>query len=261
MALMNDWMVVKLGGSLLENAETRREALASIAEKWRSGAKIVLVHGGGKRVDGMLGRLGIAKETVAGLRVTPAETLDVVVAVLAGLVNKSLVAELSTLGIKATGFSGSDGALVQAELHPPIDGNDLGFVGKVTHADATLIESVVAAGFLPVIGSVAAGPNGSLLNVNADSVASAIAVALGARQLLFLTDVPGLLDDKGQVIQTIRTENVQQMLTYHVVRGGIVPKLKACVEAISGGVSAVRICGPAGSQVFDSKGGTTLVAA
>lgn len=258
---MSDWMVVKLGGSLLENPETRREALESIARQWRAGARIVVVHGGGKRVDGMLARVGIAKETVEGLRVTGPDTLEVVVSVLSGLVNKSLVAELNTLGVNAAGLSGPDGATLEAEVHPPVDGTDLGFVGKVRKANSGLIEAVVASGFLPVVGSVAIGPEGKLLNVNADSAASAIAVALGAKQLLFLTDVPGLLDDKGKVIEKILTENVEQMLTYRVVHGGIVPKLRACVEAISGGVPAVRICGQVGSQIFQSKGGTTLVAA
>ena len=258
---MNEWMVVKLGGSLLENAVLRRNALDSIVDQWRSGARVVLVHGGGKHVDGMLSRVGIEKETVAGLRVTHADSLEIVVSVLAGLVNKTLVAELSALGVDAVGLSGPDGATLHADVHPPIDGIDLGSVGKIREASPALIKTIVAGNFLPVIGSVALGPGGTLLNVNADSAAAAIAVALGAGKLIFLTDVPGLLDDKGHVIERIQSDSVEQMLTYRVVRGGIVPKLQACVDALSGGVREVRICGPADHHILESKGGTSLVAA
>lgn len=258
---MNEWIVVKLGGSLLENAVLRRNALDSIVDQWRTGARVVLVHGGGKHVDGMLSRVGIAKETVAGLRVTHSDTLEIVVSVLSGLVNKSLVAELSAFGIPAVGLSGPDGGILQADLHPPVDGTDLGAVGKIREVSSTLIETIVANHFLPVIGSVGLGPGGTLLNVNADSAAAAIAVALGARKLIFLTDVPGLLDDKGRVIERIQSDSVEQMLTYRVVRGGIVPKLRACVDALTGGVGEVRICGPADHHIFQSKGGTSLVAA
>jgi acetylglutamate kinase len=260
---MNDWTVIKLGGSLLEDRETRVRALGGIAVEWRAGRRIAVVHGGGKRIDGMLARLGIAKETVAGLRVTSEETLEVVVSVLCGLVNKMIVAELHELGVTAVGLSGPDGGILHADLHPRIDGTDLGRVGRVSGANRDLVDAVADRGFLPVIGSVALGHGSTLLNVNADSAASALAVALRASRLLFLTDVPGLIDDKGRVIPTITADCAEQMLAFHVVHGGIVPKLRAAIDAATGGVEEVVISGTAiqRQELFVESGGTRLVAA
>ena len=223
----------------------------------------MLVHGGGKRIDAMLSRLGIEKKTHAGLRITDPATLDVVVAVLGGLVNKMLVAELQAMGIPSAGISGPDGSTLVAEFHPPIDGVALGHVGRVTSANPALIHAIAAQGMLPVVGSVAAGPDGTLLNVNADAAAAALAVALGAKRLLFLTDVPGVLDDTGQVIESMSADVVEQLLQLRVVHGGIVPKLRSCIEAVSGGVTEVVIAGPDGhaGALLEGMGGTRLVAA
>ncbi|MBW3566077.1 MAG: acetylglutamate kinase [Acidobacteria bacterium] len=260
---MNDWMVIKIGGSLLESPNTRATALGAISSAWASGRKIAVVHGGGRRVDTNLTRLGIPKLTHAGLRITHRETLDVVVSTLAGTVNKMLVAELGLAGTPAAGLSGVDGGTLVAEVHPPVDGVDLGFVGTVRSSSPALIRATAEAGFLPVIASVAGSESGALLNVNADTAAAAIAIALGAESLLFLTDVPGVLDDKGRVIERITMDTARQMLLYRVVGGGMLPKLQACVEALSRGVSEVIVAGTAGHQdaIFEGMGGTRLVAA
>jgi acetylglutamate kinase len=260
---MTRWTVVKLGGSLLEDPSLRNETLAAIGSAWQSGMKLVVVHGGGKKIDSTLARLGIPKRTHMGLRVTDQETLEVVVSVLSGLVNKLVVADLQRLGIPAAGISGPDGATLVAGFHPSSDGVDLGFVGAVRHASPTIIEVFASNGILPVVASVALGPDGTLLNVNADAAASAIAVALNAERLVYLTDVPGLLDDKGRIIESISADSVQQMLHLQVVKGGIVPKLKSCVEAVAGGVGEVLITGPQGhtGALLRGKGGTRLVAA
>ncbi len=260
---MKGWTVVKLGGSLLENPVTRTRALAALAAASQSGDKLVIVHGGGKRIDATLAKMGIEKKTHAGLRITDDATLDVVVSVLAGSVNKLLVAELGALGIPAAGISGPDAATLEAEPHPPIDGIELGHVGRVTHANGMLIEAIASRGLVPVVASVALGPDASLLNVNADAAASAIAVALHARRLLFLTDVPGLLDDKGRVIESITADCAKQLLEFRVVSGGIVPKLRSCIDAIQGGVGEVVIAGPDGHEnaLNVGMGGTRLVAA
>ncbi|MFA6954236.1 MAG: acetylglutamate kinase [Thermoanaerobaculia bacterium] len=260
---MKSWTVVKLGGSLLENATLRARALAAIAGASESGERLVVVHGGGKRIDATLAQLGIPKRTHAGLRITDDATLDVVVSVLGGTVNKLLVAELTVLGVPSAGISGPDAATLEAEPHPPIDGVELGHVGRVTSSNTTLIEAIASRGLLPVVASVALGPEATMLNVNADSAAAAIAVALGAKRLLFLTDVPGLLDDKGQVIETISADCAEQLLAHRVVSGGIVPKLRSCLEAIHGGVGEVVIAGPAGHEnaLNVGMGGTRLVAA
>ncbi|PYQ26953.1 MAG: acetylglutamate kinase [Acidobacteria bacterium] len=195
--------VIKLGGSLLEDASRRAVVLRGIAASWKHGERIVLVHGGGKHIDAQLAKLGIPKRTHAGLRVTDDVTLPVVVAVLAGTVNKMLVSELIALGIRAAGISGSDGQTLTAEHHPPIGGVNLGHVGRVTKSDPTLLRAILGAAILPVVSSVAAAPNGSLLNVNADAAASSIAVAAGASSLVFLTDVAGLLDENGAVVSSV----------------------------------------------------------
>lgn len=245
--------VIKLGGSLLDDPIRRAAALAGIATAWKNGQPIVVVHGGGKHVDAALAKLGIAKKTHAGLRVTDAATLEVVVSVLAGTVNKSLVAELSAIGVRAAGISGADAATLVAEPHPAIDGVELGHVGRVSSSDPALIHSMLAGGILPVVSSVAIGHSGSLLNVNADSAACAIAAALGASSLQFITDVAGLLDRDGNLVPSLTAESLEDFLASDVVSGGMRPKLQAALGALTAGVATIAI----GTE----KGGTRLVAA
>jgi acetylglutamate kinase len=242
--------VIKLGGSLLDDAQRRAAILAEIAAAWKKGEELVLVHGGGKHIDAKLARLGIPKKTQAGLRVTDDETLEVVISVLAGTVNKSLVAELTALGVCAAGISGSDGSTLVADFHPPVDGVHLGNVGRVMAADSTLIRAILGQGILPVVSSVAQGPRGALLNVNADNAACAIAAALQAASLQFITDVAGLLDASGAVVARLTAEDVHTFLASDVVSGGMKPKLEAALGALRAGVQRISI-----------GGGTNLVAA
>jgi acetylglutamate kinase len=242
--------VIKLGGSLLDDAHRRHEVLLAMTEQWNRGEQIVLVHGGGKHVDAHLKKLGIEKRTHAGLRITDDATLDVVVAILGGLVNKSLVAELVGLNIRAAGISGVDASTLVAEPHPPINGVELGHVGRVVSSNRALIRSMLTAGIMPVVSSVAEGPNGTLLNVNADTAASAIAIALGAEALVFITDVAGLLDARGQVVPTLHATEARALLNTDVVSGGMRPKLMAALHALGSGVRRIQI-----------GGGTHLVAA
>ena len=243
--------VIKLGGSLLEDAARRADVLRGVAKAWKRGEQLVLVHGGGKHIDAHLQRLGIPKKTHAGLRVTDDATLQVVIAVLGGIVNKMLVAELARLNIKAAGISGNDGGTLVADRHPHIDGVDLGNVGRVRSSDPTLIRAMLGAGILPVVSSVAAGPRGTLLNVNADSAAAAIAAGVGASSLVFLTDVAGLLDGKGVVVPSLDADDARALLATDVVSGGMRPKLEAALLALASGVTSIRI----------GEGGTSLVAA
>jgi len=244
--------VIKLGGSLLDDPVRRAEALNAIAAQWKRGEEIVLVHGGGKHLDANLQRLGIPKRTHAGLRVTDDETLDVVVATLAGSVNKMLVAELAAIGVRSAGISGCDASTLIAELHPAIDGVDFGHVGSVIGGDPTLLHAIVSYGILPVVSSVAEGPNGTLLNVNADSAAAAIAVSLGAEELIFITDVAGLLDARGNVVAQLHADEAEALLGTSVVTGGMRPKLQAALHALGSGVRRITI---------GEEGGTNLVAA
>jgi acetylglutamate kinase len=249
---VNDVTVIKLGGSLLDDAARRERALRVIVERWNRGESLVLVHGGGKHVDAALARRGIAKRTHAGLRVTDDATLDVVVSVLGGSVNKMLVAELTALGVRAAGISGCDGATLVAERHEPIDGVDLGHVGRVTGSNRALVRAMLTYGILPVVSTVAQGPHGSLLNVNADSGAAAIAVAHGASTLHFITDVAGLLDADGNVVPSLTALDAHALLASGAISGGMRPKLQAALTALASGVRSIAI---------GEEGGTALVAA
>lgn len=291
---MNNVTVIKLGGSLLDDPAMREAALRKVVARWNAGEQLVLVHGGGKHIDAALSKAGIAKKTHAGLRITDEATLDVVVSVLGGTVNKMLVSELSQLGVRAAGISGCDGGTLVAMQHPPIDGVDLGHVGKVTSANGTLIKAMLTYGMLPVVSSIAmegrqsclpevegrqsclphedesngqAGSpvlhaGGRLLNVNADSAAAAIATALGARELRFLTDVPGLFDESGTVVPHLDAARLEAMLSTPAVSGGMKPKLQAALAALQGGVAQITIgLPPSANHPLPTEGGTTLVAA
>ncbi|HYI07703.1 MAG TPA: acetylglutamate kinase [Thermoanaerobaculia bacterium] len=242
--------VIKLGGSLLDDAARRDGALRRIAARWNAGEDLVLVHGGGKHIDAALAQAGIAKKTHAGLRITDEATLQIVVSVLGGTVNKMLVSELTKLGVRAAGISGCDGATLVAAQHPPIDGVELGHVGQVTHANRALISAMLTYGTLPVVSSIAIGSDGALYNVNADSAAAAMAVAVGAGELLFITDVAGLLDGDGNVVPRLHAADAETFIGN--VTGGMKPKLQAALNALTSGVPAITI---------GEEGGTTLVAA
>jgi acetylglutamate kinase len=255
--------VVKLGGSLLDDAARRATALRKIADRWNAGEEIVLVHGGGKHIDAALVRAGIPKRTHAGLRVTDDATLEVVVSVLAGHVNKMLVSELAALGVRAAGLSGCDGGTLVAEQHPPIDGVELGHVGRVTQANPGLMKAMLTQGVMPVLSSVGASTSGALFNINADTAAAAVASALRAPELRFFTDVEGLLDQDGNVVARLDAKQLEAMLESPVVSGGMKPKLQAALSALKSGVSQITIGLPptANRQPPTPEGGTTLVAA
>ncbi len=255
-------VVVKLGGSLLEDRAARGALLSAIAVRAAAGESLVLVHGGGKRIDAAVAARGIPKRTHAGLRITDPETLEIVVAALSG-VNRSLVHELQDLGTAAAGLSGADVGVVRADVHPPVDGIDLGCVGVVTRVDPRIFEAMRSAGFLPVLAPLAAGPDGSPLNVNADAVAAAVAAALSARRLVFLTDVEGVADGLGRLIEDLDAPAARRLLESPAVTGGMRPKLTACLEAASRGVGEVVIAGPARQEAALSggRGGTHVLPA
>ncbi len=194
---------VKLGGSILEDADIRRALLAQVAELERDGHEVILVHGGGKSLNRRLGELQISSRFVDGLRVTDAETLAVAVMVLAGEVNKTLVAEMQALGSTAIGICGADGAAVRCR---PLAGSpgypdELGFVGQPISVNRSLFKLLLGGGLVPVVSSIAYGDDGQLYNVNADQMASVCAWGTGCESLVYLTDVPGVQDDAGEVIR------------------------------------------------------------
>jgi acetylglutamate kinase len=255
--------VVKLGGSLLEDDAARAAVVDAIARRSCAGERIVLVHGGGKRIDAELASRGIPKRVHQGLRVTDGPTLDVVVAVLSGPVNADLVRELVDRGAEAVGLCAAEGSLLRAEFHPPVGGVDLGFVGAVTSVDPRRLEALLARRRLPVVAPVASGPGGCNLNVNADAAAAAVAGALDARRLVFLTDVEGVVDETGRILERLKTPDVLRLLDGPAVSGGMRPKLAACLAAARAGVREVIIAGPGRreSALAGGPGGTALVAA
>ena len=238
---MSEIVVVKIGGSTLGSNDT---ALADVVELQRRGLRPVVVHGGGPLISEWLERHNIATRFEQGLRVTDAESLRVVVAVLAGLVNKQIVAELSSRGARVIGLSGADGGLLRARI---IDAR-LGFVGDITGVDAATLNSLLEEGCIPVIAPLALEwegerPSAQLLNINADSAAGAIARALGARSLLFLTDVAGIRIGEGQIADTLSSKDAGPLIEAGVIEGGMIPKVRACLSAADAGSKCLIVDG------------------
>ena len=255
-------IVVKIGGSTLGNHDT---TLQDLAELQRQGARAVVVHGGGKIISDWMAKQGVRPQFVRGLRVTDEASLDIVVAVLTGLINKNLVASMAALGARAMGISGADDAMLRAEIRNPA----LGLVGSVTDVNTAPIDAVLEAGCIPVIAPVAIkvadgggadgeGSSQTLLNINADTAAGAIASAIGASRLVFLTDVQGVLDTSRRLIPRLTARQAEGIIASNVAAGGMIPKIEACLAALqAGGVSHI-IDGRKPSALIDAVSGETL---
>ena len=224
-ALRGHTLVIKLGGSTLEN---QRDALEDIVWLRGLGARPVLVHGGGSDINEMLGRLGIEPHFQRGLRVTDAATLDVVRMVLIGRVNTDLVCFVGNLGGRAVGLSGLDGGLLRARQLSP----DLGHVGTVTAVNPGPVEALSAAGYIPVVSPLALGEDGEIFNINADAAAADLARGLSATKLLYLSDVPGILDGNGQLLSAVTDTDVRRLIADGTIHGGMIPKAEACLRAL-----------------------------
>ena len=226
-------VVVKIGGSALGADDT---TFADVAALQREGARPVVAHGGGPAITTWMAKLGLRAQFVRGLRVTDAPSLDIAVAALAGLINKRLVADLRSAGVNAVGVSGADGGLLRGTITDP----ELGFVAGALEADVGLIEALAGAGCVPVVAPIAlsADEPGQLLNVNADAAAGALSAALGAERLVFLTDVDGILNADGRLIRRVPLETGESLLRSGVVKGGMIPKLEACLAAARAGARA-----------------------
>ncbi|MBI2862558.1 MAG: acetylglutamate kinase [Chloroflexi bacterium] len=220
-------VVVKYGGSTMGSSDTTVEDVLTLH---RLGIKPVLVHGGGASITEWLGRLGQEARFVHGLRVTDEATLEVVAMVLAGSANKELVSQLAALGGRAIGLSGVDAGLIQARIKDP----DLGLVGEVARVETSLIDQLLQSGYIPVIAPLGVAADGQILNINADTAAAEIAVALGAEKLIFLTDVGGIVDADGQLIPQLSRQEVEELISGGVISGGMIPKVQACLRALDG---------------------------
>ena len=231
-------LVIKIGGAALDDKELVSTFAKTLPDLCGAGHKIVIVHGGGAALSRTLKQLGCETTFVNGLRVTDAQTRDVAMMVLAGQLNKQLVAAIGEAGQPAIGLCGGDLRMVLAskKKHP-----DLGYVGEVISVDATWIERFWDAGVVPVVSSLALGFDGEYYNVNADQMASSFAVELGAQALVYLTDVAGVKDADGSVLRWLAVNAITSMVERATVTGGMLPKLEACTSALKKGVSRVRI--------------------
>lgn len=224
----------------MEDAAMLRKCAYSIAELARDGHRVAVVHGGGGALTRMLERLGKKSEFVEGLRVTDVETRDVALMVLAGMVNKKLVAAIQAANMPAIGFCGGDGMTFRARKKF-VHGRDLGFVGEICFADPCWIEALWRQGGIPVMASLALSADGEYYNVNADEMAASCAAVCHADALIFLTDVPGVKDASGSVMPWLSTKQAAELAAHSVISGGMLPKLQACGLALKQGVGRVRI--------------------
>ena len=235
-------VVIKIGGSTLGSHDTTIDDLVYLQAK---GENLVVVHGGGKIISEWMEKQGVRPRFVKGLRVTDSQSLDVVVAVLGGLINKSLVASINSRGGKAIGLSGVDGGMVRATIANP----DLGYVGEIQNVDPEPIQTVLKGGYIPVISPVGydfssgSATDGQLLNVNADTVAGQVSAAMKAERMVFLTDVEGVLDSSHRLMPRITKRQADSLVRSKIIDGGMVPKIQACLEALDGGAVSQIIDG------------------
>ncbi len=237
-------VVVKYGGHAMGDDTVARDFSRDMVLLEQSGVNPVVVHGGGPQIGAMLKKLGIASQFSDGLRVTDKATMDIVEMVLAGAINKQIVGFINAEGGRAIGLCGKDGRMVMANKlarSEASDGVDLGFVGEPVKVDTTVLDQVLGRELIPVLAPIAQGTNGDTYNINADTFAGAIAGALGAKRLLFLTDVPGVLDKDKKLIERLSVADIPGLIAEGTITGGMIPKLETCMYAIERGVEGVVI--------------------
>ena len=247
----NKTIVVKYGGNAMLNDELKNKVLQDIVFLQCAGMRPVVVHGGGPEITRMLMQAGKKSEFVSGLRVTDAESVGIAEMALVGKINTDLVARLNTLGGKAVGLNGKDATLIQAKKHladvyenGEVNLVDIGYVGNVEKVNTELIDVLLNAGFVPVIAPTGVGAQGETYNINADSVAGEVAGALKAEKLLVLTDVRGIYSDyrdENSFISTLTFEKAQELIIRGKIDGGMIPKVRACITALSGGAKKTHI--------------------
>lgn len=243
-------IVIKYGGHAMVDAQLKEDFARDITLMKFIGLNPVVVHGGGPQINSVLDRMGIRPTFIRGMRMTDAETMDVVEMVLGGQINKAIVAQINRHGGKAVGLSGKDGGLILAKkLHivhqedadKPPEIIDPGLVGQVVRVTPDLINTLAGHGFIPIIAPVGAGESGETYNINADLVAAHIAMSLSAGRLIFLTDVDGVLDAAGSLISTICAGDIPRMIKDKTISGGMIPKIECASESLGKGVEKVHI--------------------
>ncbi|MDZ4382689.1 MAG: acetylglutamate kinase [Parvibaculum sp.] len=243
-------VVVKYGGHAMGDEALGAEFARDIVMLKQAGLNPIVVHGGGPQIGAMLTRLGIKSEFSGGLRITDKATVEIVEMVLAGSINKQIVAQLNQAGGRAVGLCGKDGNLIVArkieqKIHDP-ESNiekilDLGFVGEPEKINPEILDVIQKSDIIPVIAPIGVSPDGHTYNINADTVAGAIAAAMGAARLLLLTDVKGVLDKQGKLMEALTVDQAKALMKDGTISGGMIPKLETCIESVEGGVEAVVI--------------------
>jgi acetylglutamate kinase len=267
--------VVKYGGHAMGDPELARDFAEDVVLMKAVGINPVVVHGGGPQIGAMLKKLGVESSFVDGLRVTDAETAKVAEMVLSGAINKELVNWIGQAGGRAVGISGKDGGFVKATKVQRTRKDpdslieqavDLGFVGEPSHIDTTILDTISNAGMIPVIAPIGIGEDGATYNINADTMAGAVAAALGAARLFLLTDVPGVLDKAGDLMTDLTPEQIKVLQGDGTISGGMIPKLETCVLSVEAGVDAAvildgRVPHAMLLEIFTKRGAGTLVRA
>ncbi len=265
--LFGKTIVIKYGGAAMLNEELTQKIMEDITLLKFVGMNPILVHGGGPDINNTLKALSVEPKFIDGLRVTDDQTMEVVQMVLTGKINKEIVAKLNGMGASAIGLCGIDGNILLSEKKPMKDGVDLGNVGQVVSVNATLLNTLAADQYIPVIAPVGVGKNGESYNINADTAAAAIATALKAEKLIFLTDTDGIrtdADDAETLLYVATKKDILSMIADGSINGGMLPKVRSCLEALDSGVSRVHILNgtiphPIILEIFTDSGIGTMI--
>ncbi len=233
-------IVIKYGGHAMTDESLRASFAADVVMLKHIGVRPVIVHGGGPQIAATLERLGRQSRFIDGRRVTDDETMEVVEMVLGGKINREIVELVQQAGGKAVGYTGSDGGLLRVRKKL-IDGQDLGRVGEVTAVDPSVVVAAMDAGFIPVVAPIGVDDQGLSHNVNADEAAGALSAALTAEKLMLLTDIEGVLDAKNRVISELSIDECTQLIADGTIKGGMIPKMECCIQALSGNVACTHI--------------------
>lgn len=266
-AYTNKYVVIKYGGNAMNNPEIIKTILQDVAALKTVGVYPVVVHGGGPEINAMLARVGKESRFVNGLRVTDEETMDIVQMVLCGKINKNICSLLGSMGVKAVGLCGKDSSLIGVRKKPPADGVDYGYVGEITSVNADMIEDLCLEDYVPVIASIGTDANGASYNINADTAAGEVGAAIGAHKLIYLTDIDGIRRDPADpstLMPEVRLSEVERMIENGTISGGMIPKVRSCVNAVKRGIKHVNIvCGTIPHSIlvelFTDRGIGTLI--
>lgn len=265
--LFGKTIVVKYGGAAMQSAELTRSILEDVTLLRFVGMNPILIHGGGPDINRMLAALEIEPHFIDGLRVTDDATMEIVQMVLAGKINKGIVAKMNSMGASAIGLCGIDGCILKARKQERRDGVDLGNVGEVTDVNSRLLNTLTSEGYIPVIAPVGVGENGESYNINADTAAAAVAAALAAEKLIYLTDTDGIrtqINDPDTLLYVASRTDILNMIDDGRIAGGMLPKARSCLEALADGVHRAHILNgtiphPLILEIFTNSGIGTMV--